>query len=336
MRPESVWQRHRHAFLGVTYLAALALFASRHPDRVDALVVTNPGPPFDPEGVEALESEMVSLADEQLRYEATAKLAVKLVDDGCDGLVVTGTTGETSTLTDEENLGMFRCVVEAVGGQGLQQLAGARPHDADVVRVLPAANPNSAFRAALQRLRAASRRREQPLERHGHAHAGTFSGRVGEVPVYNVSVPVMGEDWWEFELSGDLGHMAALVAGTVELVAARHTRSVQRGGRVAFAQAAHDDELAVLHRNPAHALYRLRRITDATNGEDPLAAIKGRLAGYSPGVTLISFGFEQRAGGHLFQLNFSNGFGTTLAQVARGGTARDDWYLGFNLARKFF
>ena len=44
--------------------------------------------------------------------------------------------------------------------------------------------------------------------------------------------------------------------------------------------------------------------------------------------TLISFGFEQRAGGHVFQLNFSNGFGTTLAQVARGGTASDDWYLG--------
>jgi len=60
-----------------------------------------------------------------------------------------------------------------------------------------------------------------------------------------------------------------------------------------------------------------------------------RVAGYKPGVTLISFGFEQRAGGHLFQLNFSNGFGTTLAQVARGGSAYDDWYLGFNLARKF-
>jgi Icc-related predicted phosphoesterase len=37
---------------------------------------------------------------------------------------------------------------------------------------------------------------------HGHAHAGTFEGRVGEVPVYNVSVPVLGEDWWVFELSG--------------------------------------------------------------------------------------------------------------------------------------
>jgi uncharacterized protein len=38
---------------------------------------------------------------------------------------------------------------------------------------------------------------------HGHAHAGTFEGRIGEVPVYNVSVPVMGEDWWQFELTGE-------------------------------------------------------------------------------------------------------------------------------------
>ena len=37
---------------------------------------------------------------------------------------------------------------------------------------------------------------------HGHAHAGTFQGAVGEVPVYNVSVPVMGEDFWVFEMTG--------------------------------------------------------------------------------------------------------------------------------------
>jgi Icc-related predicted phosphoesterase len=37
---------------------------------------------------------------------------------------------------------------------------------------------------------------------HGHAHAGTFAGAVGEVPVYNVSVPVMGEDFWVFEMTG--------------------------------------------------------------------------------------------------------------------------------------
>jgi Icc-related predicted phosphoesterase len=37
---------------------------------------------------------------------------------------------------------------------------------------------------------------------HGHAHAGTFEGAIGEVPVYNVSVPVMDEDFWVFEMTG--------------------------------------------------------------------------------------------------------------------------------------
>jgi Icc-related predicted phosphoesterase len=37
---------------------------------------------------------------------------------------------------------------------------------------------------------------------HGHAHAGRFEGSVGEVPVFNVSVPVLGRDFWIVELSG--------------------------------------------------------------------------------------------------------------------------------------
>jgi Icc-related predicted phosphoesterase len=37
---------------------------------------------------------------------------------------------------------------------------------------------------------------------HGHAHGGRFAGAVGEVPVYNVSVPVTGRDFTVFELSG--------------------------------------------------------------------------------------------------------------------------------------
>jgi hypothetical protein len=59
-------------------------------------------------------------------------------------------------------------------------------------------------------------------------------------------------------------------------------------------------------------------------------------AGYSPGAHQGSFAIEKRAGGHVFQLNFSNGFGNTMGQLARGGTASDDWYLGFNISRKFF
>ncbi len=64
--------------------------------------------------------------------------------------------------------------------------------------------------------------------------------------------------------------------------------------------------------------------------------ITPRLTGFEPGVNQISFGLEGRAGGHLFQLNFSNGFGTTLGQIADGGFNNDNWYLGFNIARKFF
>jgi hypothetical protein len=61
-----------------------------------------------------------------------------------------------------------------------------------------------------------------------------------------------------------------------------------------------------------------------------------RVAGFDPRVHLGSFGVEKRWGGHLFQLNFSNGFGTTMGQIARGGVDDDDWFLGFNISRKFF
>jgi len=61
-----------------------------------------------------------------------------------------------------------------------------------------------------------------------------------------------------------------------------------------------------------------------------------RAAGYKPNVNQGSFGIEKRAGGHMFQLNFSNGFGTTLGQIARGGPPGNNWYMGFNITRKFF
>jgi uncharacterized protein len=40
---------------------------------------------------------------------------------------------------------------------------------------------------------------------HGHGHAGRFEGFIGRVPVYNVSVPVMGKDFTVFELDGTKG-----------------------------------------------------------------------------------------------------------------------------------
>jgi Membrane bound beta barrel domain (DUF5777) len=67
-------------------------------------------------------------------------------------------------------------------------------------------------------------------------------------------------------------------------------------------------------------------------------------AGYAPGPSHGGFGVEKRAGGHVFQLNFTDSFASTLGQLARGGTRSPrldgsegtDWYLGFNLTRKFY
>ena len=67
-----------------------------------------------------------------------------------------------------------------------------------------------------------------------------------------------------------------------------------------------------------------------------VAEIIPRVTGFDPGVNQMAFGLEKRAGGHTFQIDFSNGFGTTMGQIARGGTGNDDWYLGFHISRKFF
>lgn len=66
--------------------------------------------------------------DGAVDYNEAQKLANKLVDEGCDSLVVTGTTGETSTLTDEENVGMFKAVLEAVGDRA-KVIAGTGTND---------------------------------------------------------------------------------------------------------------------------------------------------------------------------------------------------------------
>lgn len=55
--------------------------------------------------------------DGSVNYDATAELAVWLVENGSDGLVVSGTTGESPTLTDDEKVELFRVVKDAVGGR---------------------------------------------------------------------------------------------------------------------------------------------------------------------------------------------------------------------------
>jgi 4-hydroxy-tetrahydrodipicolinate synthase len=67
-------------------------------------------------------------ADGALDTTAAAQLANHLVDAGCDGLVVSGTTGESPTTTDDEKLELLRAVLEAVGDRA-RVIAGAGTYD---------------------------------------------------------------------------------------------------------------------------------------------------------------------------------------------------------------
>lgn len=66
--------------------------------------------------------------DGSVDLACAARLANHLVDAGCDGLVVSGTTGESPTTTDAEKLALLRAVLNAVGDRA-RIIAGAGSYD---------------------------------------------------------------------------------------------------------------------------------------------------------------------------------------------------------------
>jgi 4-hydroxy-tetrahydrodipicolinate synthase len=67
-------------------------------------------------------------AQGQLDLDTAQKLAHQLVEKGCDGLVVNGTTGESPTTTDTEKADLVRAVVQAIGDRAAV-VAGAGTYD---------------------------------------------------------------------------------------------------------------------------------------------------------------------------------------------------------------
>jgi len=57
-------------------------------------------------------------ADGAVDHEKFRELAVHLLENGSDGFVVCGTTGESPTLTDDEKVELWRTAVDVVGDRG--------------------------------------------------------------------------------------------------------------------------------------------------------------------------------------------------------------------------
>jgi Icc-related predicted phosphoesterase len=75
-------------------------------------------------------------------------------------------------------------------------------HYAPIAETLEGEPPEIWMMLGSERLAAPIAEHRPHIVLHGHAHAGTFEGAIGEVPVYNVSAPVIGRDFCVFELAG--------------------------------------------------------------------------------------------------------------------------------------
>lgn len=87
--------------------------------------------------------------DLSVDYEQAAALAKHLVETGSDGLVVTGTTGESSTLTMQESAELYKVLMAAVGDQAAIIAGSGANSTAEAVTLTQAAE-EAGVHASLQ------------------------------------------------------------------------------------------------------------------------------------------------------------------------------------------
>ena len=75
-------------------------------------------------------------------------------------------------------------------------------HYAPIVDTLEGEPPGIHTYLGCERLATPIAENGADLVLHGHAHAGSFQGCIGEIPVYNVAVHVTGRNFWIFGLDG--------------------------------------------------------------------------------------------------------------------------------------
>lgn len=69
--------------------------------------------------------------DGAVDYERAEQLALYLLDNGCDGLLVNGTTGESPTMNPVEKLDLLKAVKSAAQGKNMPILAGVGSNDTE-------------------------------------------------------------------------------------------------------------------------------------------------------------------------------------------------------------
>ena len=117
--------------------------------------------------------------DGSVDYEAAGKLAAILVADGSDGVVVSGTTGESPTLSDDEKVELFKAIKQAIPGKNV--VAGTGSNDTHHSVKLS----ERAMKAGADALLAVVPYYNKPPQEGMYQHFKTIS-EVGPTIMYNI------------------------------------------------------------------------------------------------------------------------------------------------------
>jgi 4-hydroxy-tetrahydrodipicolinate synthase len=123
-------------------------------------------------------------ADGSVDEAATVAIGRHLLDNGSDGLVVCGTTGEAATMTDEEHLGVVRLVCEEFADEALI-VAGVGSNDTRHAVHLT----EQAAALGCHGLLSVTPYYNKPSERGIKAHFAEVARAAGGVPVIVYNIP---------------------------------------------------------------------------------------------------------------------------------------------------
>jgi 4-hydroxy-tetrahydrodipicolinate synthase len=157
-------------------------------------------------------------ADGTLDFGAARALARRLVDRGCHGLVVTGTTGESPTLSDGEKIELLAAVLDEVGHEATV-IAGTGSNDTRHSCELTARACDQGADAVL----VVTPYYNKPNEAGLRAHFAAVSEAAGDTPVILYNIPSRSV----INLSPSL--LAALAAEHENIVAVKQANNEELG-----------------------------------------------------------------------------------------------------------
>ena len=210
-------------------------------------------------------------SDGAIDLDATRRLARRLVDNGCHGLVIAGTTGEASTLHDDEKVRLFDAVLDEVGDEATV-IAGTGSNDtAHTVNLTRKARDVGAHAVLV-----VTPYYNKPNEAGVKAHYAAVSEAAGETPIVLYNIPSR----CCINLAPDL--LASLAAEHANVVAVKQANNDDLGPIEGLEILAGNDEvfLRTLEFGGAGGILvasnvaprRLRDLYDAATGDDLEAA----------------------------------------------------------------